>query len=445
MDFAARAHARNYDMDPIVDTRADTDFYKVSMGQVIDARHPMTTVAFELTNRTRDVRVADIVTVEEMREQLDHVRALRWSRSELINVAGQTYAGASNMFSPGYIHAMELSRLPDYALSVDAEAGQFVFRSEGRWLDVKDWEVHVLAVVNELRNRAVMRTMSRSGLQIMYARAMTKLFAKLERLARHDDIIISDFGTRRRHSLAWQDWCVRTAVEVLGKRFLGTSNVHLAHKLDLEPIGTNAHELPMVYAALAAGNGDDALRASQYEVLHDWMSVYGDNLRIFLPDTFGTTQFLQDAPDWVSWWNGFRIDSKDAFDAGDEAIAFWNRVGTDATSKLAVFADGMDIEIPGHAVNGTDIVAVHERFRGRIRDTYGWGTMFTNDFIGCPVGDPQALKPISIVCKVASADGRAAVKLSDNFEKARSPNADELARYRRTFGDAGMANAPVRV
>lgn len=444
MDFAARAHARNYRMDPIVDTRADTDFYKVSMGQVIDARHPMTTVAFELTNRTRDVRVADLVTIEELSEQLDHVQALRWSRSELIDIAGQSYAGASNMFSPGYIRAMGLSRLPDYELSVDAETGQFVFRSEGRWLDVKDWEVHVLAIVNELRNRAVMRTMSRSGLQIMYARAMTKLFAKLERLARYDDILISDFGTRRRHSLSWQEWCVATAVEVLGKRFLGTSNVHLARKLDLEPIGTNAHELPMVYAALAANDGDEALRASQYEVLHDWMSVYGDNLRIFLPDTFGTTQFLQNAPDWVSWWNGFRIDSKDAFDAGEEAIAFWNRRG-DATSKRAVFADGMDVAIPGHDANGTDIVAVHERFHGRIRDTYGWGTMFTNDFVNCPVGDPLALKPISIVCKVASADGRAAVKLSDNYEKARSPDAAELARYRAVFGDAGMANAPTLV
>lgn len=443
MDFAQRAHDHNYKMDPIVRSRADTDLYKVTMGAVIHEKHPMTQVAFELTNRTTSVRLADIVTLDEMREQHDHVQSLRWSKSELINIRGQSYYGEENLFKAGYVNRMGISRLPDYELSVDKDAGQFRFRSQGTWQDVKDWEIHHLSIVNELRSRAIMRTMSKSQLQVMYARAITKLYAKLERLRERPELLVSDFGTRRRHSFLWQEWCVLAACEVLGKQFVGTSNVLLAMRHELEAKGTNAHEMPMVYAAIAAAKGgsDEDIRNSQYEVLHDWETVFPEALRVFLPDTFGTTQFLAGAPNWIQWWAGYRPDSKEPFEAGEEAIAFWKHLAQDPTRKLCLFADGLDVEIPGFKPNGTDMVALHDHFHGRVRDSYGWGTMFTNDFIGCPPQDPMALKPISIVCKAESANGHACVKISDNPAKAKSSDPAELERYLRIFGHAGIGQA----
>lgn len=445
MDFATRQYNHNFRTDPIVRSRLDTDTYKFLMGQVIDQKHPMTQVRFSLTNRTKDVRLADIIDERELREQLDHARTLRYTKSELIWLRGQTFFGEEGIFKSSYISTLARSHLPEYELSVNRETGQYVFETEGRWVEATDWEIHALEIFNELRNRALMREMGRSTLDIVYARAKVKLYAKLERLARIDGLTVSDFGTRRRHSHLWQEHCIATAAEVLGSKFVGTSNTYFAMTHDLEAKGTNAHELPMVFAALTAGEDDDALRASQYAVLHDWKAAYGDNLRVFLPDTFGTSQFLEHAPDWVAWWKGARPDSKEPIEGGEELIRFWQRHGVDAQKKLIVFADGMDVRIDGHSPNGADIGDVHAHFRGKTNPTFGWGTMFTNDFIDCVPGDPLRLKPISLVCKVHSANGRPAVKLSDNFEKATGPSSSEVDRYRRVFGSAGMANAPVLV
>jgi nicotinate phosphoribosyltransferase len=443
MDFAGRAHDHNYKLDPIIRRRDDIDFYKIPMLQLIHEKHPMTEVSWEVTNRTTSVRLADIVSPEEVREQLDHARSLHWEKSALINLRGQTYYGKEGMFSPAFVSSLGTSKLPDYELTVDKEAGQFGLRTHGTWFASSPWETAFTAVLNELRSRAVMRTMSKSALDIMYARAKVKLYAKLERLKERPELLVSDFGTRRRHSFLWQEWAMLTACEVLGPQFVGTSNVFLAHKHGLEAKGTNAHELPMVYAALAAGKGPEALRESQYQVLRDWHHMYGTYLQVFLPDTFGTTQFLENFPADLlpQIWTGYRPDSKEPFEAGEEAIAFWRHVGAAPAKKLCLFADGLDVEIPGFKPNGTDMIALHDRFHGRITDSYGWGTTLTNDFVGCPVGDPLALKPLSLVCKVASANGRAAVKISDNPSKARSPDPSELAYYLETFGHAGVGAA----
>jgi nicotinate phosphoribosyltransferase len=445
MDFATRQYNHNFRMDPIVRSRLDTDTYKFLMGQVIDQKHPMTQVSFSLTNRSTDVRLADIIDEAELREQLDHARSLRYTKSELIWLRGQTFFGEEGIFKPGYIASLARSRLPEYELSVDRETGQYIFETEGRWLDASAWEIHALSIFNELRNRVLMRSMSRSTLDIVYARAKVKLYAKLERLRQVDGLTVSDFGTRRRHSHLWQEHCVTTAAQVLGDKFVGTSNTFFAMKHDLEAKGTNAHEMPMVYGALAASNGDAALRESQFAVLHDWQASYGDNLRVFLPDTFGTTQFLDAAPGWVAWWKGARPDSKEPIEAGEELIRFWLRHGEDPRKKLIVFSDGMDVRIDGHTPGGVDITDVHRYFCDKTNPTFGWGTMLTNDFIDCVPGDLFRLKPISLVCKVLSANGNPAVKLSDNFEKASSANGAALDRYRNIFGNAGMAKVPVLV
>ena len=202
----------------------------------------------------------------------------------------------------------------------------------------------------------------------------------------------------------------------------------------LEAIGTNAHELPMVYAALAGD--DDALRAAPYDVLRDWSRMYGGNLLVVLPDCFGSTSFLEHAPDWVADWKGARPDSKQPIEGAEELIAWWKRRGRDPRDKLVVLSDAMDIDSIELAVR---------TLRGRINLSIGWGTNLTNDFKGCaPAGVDGELRAISLVCKVTEADGRPAVKLSDNPNKVMGLP-EEVERYRRVFGRAGMAPAAVLV
>jgi nicotinic acid phosphoribosyltransferase len=250
--------------------------------------------------------------------------------------------------------------------------------------------------------------MGKFELQVLYARAMTRVWEKIGRLKALPELSIADFGTRRRHGFLWQDWCVQAMMEGLGPAFLGTSNCLIAMRREVEAIGTNAHELPMVYCALA--RSDRELGEAPYKVLADWQEDYDGNLRVMLPDTYGTPGFLELAPDWVAHWTGIRIDSGDPIEGGEMAIDWWRRRGQDPRTKLAIFSDGLDVE---------SIEAIHRHFHGRMRLGYGWGTLLTNDFRA--LGPNGGLDPFSIVCKVVSADGRPSVKLSDNPMKAMGP------------------------
>src|SRR5690349_24254375 len=144
------------------------------------------------------------------------------------------------------------------------------------------WEIPALAIINELRSRSAMKDLGPFALDVLYARAKARMWDKTERLRALPAIKISDFGTRRRHSFLWQRWCVEALKEGIGQSFTGTSNVKLAMDSDLEALGTNAHELPMVQAALA--KNDEDLLLSPYQVLQDWQRYYGGNLLIVLPD-----------------------------------------------------------------------------------------------------------------------------------------------------------------
>jgi nicotinate phosphoribosyltransferase len=293
------------------------------------------------------------------------------------------------------------------------------------------WEIPALAILNELRSRGVLKGMGKFELQVLYARAMTRVWEKIQWLKPLPTLSIADFGTRRRHSFLWQDWCVQAMIEGLGRSFLGTSNCLIALRQEVEAIGTNAHELPMVYAALADTDAD--LAEAPYRVLRDWQEDYDGNLRVILPDTFGTTNFLKNAPDWVAGWTGIRVDSKDPIEGGEEAIDWWLSRGQDPRDKLIIFSDGLDVG---------PICDIHRHFHGRVRLGYGWGTLLTNDFRG--LAPDGVLDPISIVCKVISADGRPTVKLSDNPTKAMGPR-EEVERYKRVFEVGVQEAVPVLV
>jgi len=460
MDFAKRAYDHGFPFDPIIRHLGDLDFYKLLMHQFIWRNFYGTTATFGLKNRTKSVRLADDIDIDELRRQLDHVKTLEWEESFLIWLEGNKFYGQDGIFAPGYMDYLRHSfKLSDYRLEhefsdevlveddgfghpIHETTGQIVLTFHGPWLETTLWETFAMCIVNELRYRKKLATMPKWRLDIMYAQAKVKLFKKLQRLATLPELSITDFGTRRRHSFLWQEFCVLMMKEVLGKRFTGTSNAYLAYRHGLDAKGTNAHELPMAVAALAQGDHD--LAQAQYKVLKLWQDDYRGNLLVCLPDTFGTTQFLKNAPEFLTYWTGHRPDSKDPFVAGDEIIDWWLSKSIAPTDKLVLFSDGLDVKIDGFEPQGVDIVELYNYFHGRIRDGYGWGTMLTNDFIGCDPVDPDNMKPISIVCKVKDADGRPAVKLSDNFTKATGPT-EEIERYRRVFGVEGVKDAPVVV
>jgi nicotinate phosphoribosyltransferase len=418
VDIATRVWNHKWKIDPIVRSLIDTDFYKLLMCQSIFRNRPDTTVVFSLINRSTRVRLAELIDEGELREQLDHVRSLSLTRGESTWLRGNTFYGKRQMFRPDFMEFFEGLKLPAYHL--EKRDGQFELTFEGRWPEVMLWEIPALAVLMELRSRAVLDDMGRFELQVLYARAMTRLWEKIARLRPIDGLRIADFGTRRRHSFLWQDWCVQAMQEGLGTKFIGTSNCLIAKNRDVEAIGTNAHELPMVYSALA--DNDEDLRRAPYEVLADWQEEHDGNLRIILPDTYGTEGFLRNAPDWLAGWTGIRIDSGDPATGAETAIRWWQDRGEDPTQKLVIFSDGLDVE---------KIEELHARFKGRVKVSFGWGTMLTNDFRGLVPGD--TLAPFSLVCKALSADGRPTVKLSDNPAKAMGP-ADEIERYKRVFG-----------
>jgi len=417
LDIATRVWNHKWKIDPIVRSLIDDDFYKLLMCQSVFQSHPETHVKFSLINRTKSVKMADLIDEGELREQLDHIRSLSLSRGESTWLRGNTFYGKRQMFRSDFMEWFENMRLPEYHL--EKRDGQYELTFEGKWCEVMLWEIPALAVLMELRSRAVLDSMGKFELQVLYARAMTRVWEKVERLRTVENLRIADFGTRRRHSFLWQDWCVQAMREGLGDKFVGTSNCKIAMLRDIEAIGTNAHELPMVYSALAKTDAD--LRQAPYQVLEDWQEEHDGNLRIILPDTYGTHGFLQSAPDWLAGWTGIRIDSGDPATGAEIAINWWKQRGEDPREKLVIFSDGLDVE---------KIIELHKQFEGRVRVSFGWGTLLTNDFRGLvPDG---GLDPFSIVCKAVEADGNPTVKLSDNPGKAMGP-ADEIERYKRVF------------
>jgi nicotinate phosphoribosyltransferase len=457
VNFAERAHNHNWELDPVTRSLLDTDFYKLLMLQFIWKHFPKTHVSFSLFNRSSAVPLADLFAIQDLTQQMEHVRKLRFRKSELVWLAGNTFYGRRGIFESAFLEWLEQDfKLSDYSLAVTD--GQFHLSFDGLWTETTMWELYALSILDELRTRANLKRLSEFRLDILYARAKTKLWSKIERLRGVPGLSIADFGTRRRHSFLWQEYVVNAMASNLGRSFVGTSNAFLAHKHDLEAIGTNAHEIPMALAALAPD--DQALKASQYRVLELWQNTYEGALRIMLPDTFGTSQFLEGAPDWAADWTGQRVDSKNPYVAGDEYIEWLKARDREPQDKLIIASDALDVD---------DILGLHAYFGGalqagtttggfrdaadfldqrkwipgrRIRFSAGWGTLLTNDFRGCDPSGGNSFDPISLICKVSTAEGRPAVKLSDNYAKALGP-ASEIERYRRVFGTAGIANTPL--
>jgi nicotinate phosphoribosyltransferase len=392
---------------PIIASRLDTDFYKLTMALFIWKRWREVPVKYALTNRTVGVPLAELIDSGELREQLDHLKHLQLSQAEA------DYLLSLGLDAEFVRWLSEQRTLPDYGLGV--KDGQYVLEFAGSWLDTIWWETPALAILNELANRAFMRQAGQTW-QDAWAEGERRLLPKLEQLTLADLIkLITEFGTRRRWSRAWQEKTVHLTLERAPNLLAGTSNVALARTTGLPARGTMAHELSMAYQGIY-GLGDSGLRASQKWLLGHWWEEFGKQLSIALTDTYGSEVFFQDFTfQQATNWKGLRQDSGDPVAFGNRAIDFYRRCGIDPCTKLVMFSDGLTAE---------RMLELERHFRGRIKTAYGWGTNFTND---C------GYQPLSLVIKLVEANGQPTVKLSDNLNKAIGPKA-AVERVKRVFG-----------
>jgi nicotinate phosphoribosyltransferase len=386
---------------------AGVDFYTFTMSQLQYEHHRNRQVRFALTNRGSE-RIADLVTVEVLQERLTAVQARGFCAAELAYLAGlQSRAGAP-IFSQDYLSFLATGPLQD--VHVDRVDGDIVVWSVGAWPIVTFWETVVMSIVNECYFTALQTQTGRA----LQAEGDARLAAKIAVLQRQPDIKIVDFGTRRRYSAAWQFHVLQQLQMHCPTQLVGTSNVAFAHVFGLKPIGTYAHEMPMVYAALAP-HVPGAVRAAHQQFMRDWYARYGADLAIGLTDTFGTERFFADFDRTQALlWRGLRHDSGEPIAFAERVISFYELHGIDPLTKTIVFSDNLTID---------RIVALHDRFAGRIQLVYGWGTTLMND-LGVPA--------LNIVMKTTHADGQPTVKLSDHAGKQSGPP-EQIARYQHEY------------
>jgi len=371
------------------------DYYKTTMGQVEFDKHPDALVTFELKNRSSAL-LSEYVSPGELGSRLARLQA-GWQPDEIAYLAGLSNQDGGPRFSKEYLDYIADHPLPPVTLGYD-QRGDLSVSTTGKWPLVTFWETVVMSEINELYFANKVR---RTGLDLdeLCDEGDRRLSEKIARLSGRPDIRIADFGTRRRFSYRWQRHVVGRLADELPDNFVGTSNVFLAHELGVKPIGTFAHEMPMVYAGLEQAAGGDPLDGHA-AMLGDWEEVHRGDLATALTDTFTSDFFFESfTPEQTAAWQGLRHDSGDPVDFGERAIEFYRANDIDPMGKIIVFSDGLDID---------SIIKLADHFSGRINVVFGWGTTLTNDL---------GLKPNNFVMKATEVNGVSTVKLSDDEGK----------------------------
>jgi nicotinate phosphoribosyltransferase len=389
------------------------DTYKFLMMYFIWTYVPLMQVTFAFTNRTIKVKLATHVSVERLKEELSAVRTLRITERIV------SYLRSQRIFSEQFLADMRSIVLPEPQIARRSD-GQFDITVSGVWYQVTLWETIILAITNQLYAESVIGYSSFFQRQVI-AEGERRLREKIAILGK-TDIRFLQFGLRRRLSSWWEEHVTRIALEEMPKNMVAVSNVALADKLSVPWGGTNAHELYSGFYALRSYENKEIAYHAQYEVLEKWQQLYPQNLRIMLPDTFGSQQFLAGlSKSLAESFRGARQDSGDPIIFGQMLIEMYRRMSIDAKAKTLLFSDGLDVET---------MVRLQNTFIQMINVLFGWGTNFTND--------TGFLQSISIVMKLVEAAGRPAVKLSDNLAKAvGSPaaiaKAKDIFSYNNTF------------
>ena len=408
--------------EPITTSLLDTDFYKFPMSQIQFKDFRNTKVKWKFKNRTKGVNLTKIIPESELREQLDEVRNIQFKDTELRYLRGiEVYS--TSMFSEDYLRFLKNFRLPEYGLEYCND--ELILEFEGKWCETTFWEIPALTIVSELYARNVTKHYSRFEKERMFAEGIKRFADKKDRLRWHPGITFSDFGTRRRAFKDWHEKIVVFCKEELPKQFLGTSNVFIAMKHDLVPIGTSAHEMFMAMAGVAveknrfgleSANVDEAIRNSHNVTLENWWNHYGWGLSIALTDTYSSRFAFETMPESVARdWKGFRQDSGNPFEYGKWVIDFCKKHKVDPTKKLVIFSDGLDV---------VKICDLYRAFEDKFKISFGWGTNLANDI---------GIKPLSLVIKLIEACGHSTVKLSDNIAKAIGKQED-IEKFKKIFG-----------
>jgi len=391
---------------PIIQSLLDLDYYKLTMAQVAWKHFRTVPVRYSFKNRTKSVQLAEFISEEDLRRELDHVRTLRFTDEEIVYLRGL------KIFSEDFLVFLKNLTLPEVAVVKDG--GNYKIEVCGLWPEVILWETLILSIVNELYYRSLLKKEGRSEVEA-WGEGQSRLSQKIEILNMYPGIKFSDFGTRRRFSRYWQDNVVGRLVRSVPDQLLGTSNVAFAKRFGIRPIGTFAHEMDMVLSGIFH-DSDEAIRGSHNKVLQIWWEEYGEPLSVALTDTYGTDFFFKDMTlEQARVWRGLRHDSGDPVEFGKKAIAFYQSHGIDPKTKTIVFSDGLDLET---------IIRLQNKFSSQTNVVFGWGTNLTNDL---------GFKALSLVVKVTEANGHGTVKFSDNLAKAMG-HSDDIERFKRIFG-----------
>lgn len=428
--------------EAIIQSMLDTDYYKFPMDYFIwkNREYRNVRVTFKLIVRDKRINLSKVIPESVLREQLDECMKLSLNPAESSFVGGMTLSDNVTHIIPGdFLAELRQMRLPPYELKM--ENGDYVLTFTGPWWKVTWWEIMAMAIVSELYYYFYIKRAGLSEFEVMtiYAQMIKKLQDKINLIRTEPGIRFALFDTRRRHSRYMQEFVMNTMRTEIPVQCVGSSSVLLSMKHgSANPIGTNAHELPMVKACLA-GNDEQLIRSAQYDIVTEWYDTFGYDMSIMLIDTFGTTQFLAGAPKWMAEkCKGNRPDSMHPDQVTELMVGWWRDNGADPLTKLILPSDGLD---------APDMVDCYRKNGKKVgMMSFGWGTLAGND---CRNTWPRSegadfFRPFSMACKVVEANGIGAVKLSDNPNKATGPK-DRVELFKKIFGVAGAEERTVIV
>ena len=394
---------------PVIHSLLESDLYKFTMQQPM--LHSMPTNQAEYRFVCRSTPAFPLAQLaDEVNAQLDALCELRFSQQEL------TYLGGLRFLSSDYVDFLRLFQFQRRFITVSTQGDTLVVVAKGPQVHVMGLEIHVLAIINELYFRRLSQTQSGAA---DLTEARSRLQAKIALLReygasgakRRHPFEFFDFGLRRRFSGAWQDEVATTLAREVPQFFKGTSNVYLAHKLGLTPIGTMAHEYLQTFQAVGV-----QLKGFQKAALESWVQEYRGDLGVALTDVVGMDAFLADFDLYFAkLFDGLRHDSGDPVVWGEKALAHYAKLRLDAQAKRLVFSDGLDVPTA---------IQLHSHFADRVQTGFGIGTNLTND---------TGLKPLNIVMKLVRCNDQPTAKLSDSPGKTLCDDQTFLAYLRQVF------------
>ena len=384
-------------LSPIITHLTDTDLYKFTMLQVMFHRHTSLTGTYVFKCRNKDVKFTQEM-MDEINEQINHLCTLNFTDEEL------DYLGSLRFIKPDFIEFLRIwhpmRRYVKMWLHTDdtPDEGELHIEINGALFNVMMFEIYLLEIVNEVYFR-----MKYDYLGLVES-AREKLIHKMDSF-KYDEynFKFAEFGCRRRLSREWQEYALCELIQT--GRCIGTSNVYLAMKYGIKPIGTYAHE----YVQMFQGISGIQLAYTNKVAMEEWFTEYQGDLGTALTDTLGTDIFLRDFNKLQAMcYTGVRHDSGDPIEWGEKLIAHYQNLGIDPKTKTLLFSDGLDFN---------KAQAIYDHFKDRINVSFGIGTYLTND---------TAVDALNIVIKLQYVNGHPVAKLSDNTAKAMCQDADYI-------------------